>query len=247
MTRTPAPPAAIIAATSPCSAAESERICVSNSRFSRFDITATPWSPIVPDSATRSPGRAASLERLRPGGARPTPVVEMKTPIGLAALDHLGVAGDDRHARRARGVAHARRDALQVGERKALFDDEARREIERPRARHRDVVDGAVHGERADVAAGKEDRRDDIGVGGHHHAPGGRIERRLVVAGAQPVVVEGGVKNVLDQLAHGAPAGAVGKIDPAGLHVELAADRLLHAHATFLRCGAAFAASRKRP
>src|SRR5664279_1895935 len=44
--------------------------------------------------------------------------------VGLAALDHLGVAGDDRDAGGARGCAHRTGDALEIGERKALFDDE---------------------------------------------------------------------------------------------------------------------------
>ncbi len=56
---------------------------MSNSRFSRFDITATPWSPIVPESSTTSPGRAASLVSTTPGGVTPTPAVEMNTPSAL--------------------------------------------------------------------------------------------------------------------------------------------------------------------
>src|SRR5271166_2419783 len=42
MTRRPGPAAFTISATSPYSGAESDRIWVSNSRFSRFGITATP-------------------------------------------------------------------------------------------------------------------------------------------------------------------------------------------------------------
>ena len=167
--------------------------------------------------------------------------------VGLAALDHLGVAGDDRHAGCPRRRAHAVGDALEIGERKALLDDEARREIERLGARHRDVVDGAVDGERADVASGEKQRRDDIGVGRHHHPPGADLERRLVVAGAQPVVVERRVEHVLDQLPHRPAPGAVRKVDATALEVELAADRALRAQATASRRDASLATSRKRP
>ena len=119
-------------------------------------------------------------------------------------------------------VGHPR----EIGERQPLLDHEARGQIERARARHRDVVDRAVDRERADVAAGKEDRRDDIGVGRHHHPPGRDVEGRLVVAGAEPGVVEGGEEDVLDQLPHRAPAGAVRQVDPAVPEVELAPDRI---------------------
>ena len=75
--------AATIAATRPCSAAVSERIVVSKLRFSRSDMIATPWSPIVPLTRMRSPGRARSPEICTPSGTTPTPVVVMKTPSPL--------------------------------------------------------------------------------------------------------------------------------------------------------------------
>jgi hypothetical protein len=137
------------------------------------------------------------------------------------------------HAGRARRVAHALGNPLQIGERKALLDDEARREIERPRPGHGDVVDRAVHGERADIAAGEEQRRDDIAVGRHHHASGGNVEGRLVIAGGEPFIVEGGVKNLADQPRHGASAGAMRKLHAAIAEVELAACRLMLVHDAF--------------
>ena len=72
----------------------------------------------------------------------------------------------------ARAAARARRldHAAQVGERQALLEDEGERQRERPRAADREVVDRAVDRELADVAAGEEDRRDDVGVGGEGDA-----------------------------------------------------------------------------
>ena len=53
-------------------------------------------------------------------------------------------------------------DALKIRNRQAFFEDEREREIERFRATHREVVDSAVDGEFADVAARKKDRRDHV-------------------------------------------------------------------------------------
>jgi len=49
---------------------------VSNEIPSRTDITAMPWSPIVPDRTTWSPGRAKATESgAREGSTIPRPVV----------------------------------------------------------------------------------------------------------------------------------------------------------------------------
>ncbi len=42
-------------------------------------MIATPWSPIVPETTMRSPGRAARIESDRPSGTTPMPEVVMKT------------------------------------------------------------------------------------------------------------------------------------------------------------------------
>ncbi len=112
-------------------------------------------------------------------------------PVALAPVDHLGVAGHQHHAgRRGRGL-HRLHDALQHLHRQALFDDEAGAEELRTRAAHREVVDGAVHGQRADVAAGKEQRPHDVGVGGERHLRGPHPQPRAVVALAERRVLEG--------------------------------------------------------
>jgi hypothetical protein len=140
--------------------------------------------------------------------------------VALALLHHLGVAGDDRHAGLARRLRHRVDDALEVGEREAFFQDEAGREVQRLGARHGDVVDRAVHRQAADVAAGEEQRRDDVRVGRHHHAPALHGEAGVVVGGAQPVVVEGGEEQLLDQLRHRPPAAAVGHVHAAVLEID---------------------------
>ena len=117
-------------------------------------------------------------------------------PVRLAAFHHLGVAGHHRNAGRARGFTHAVGDALEIREPETFLDDETRRKIERTSARHGDIVDRSVHGERADVAARKEQWRDHMAVGRHHHASAADVEGGLVVAAPQPFVVEGLVEDV---------------------------------------------------
>ena len=65
-----------------------------------------------------SPGRARSPDSSQPVRHDADAGGGDEHAVGLAALDHLGVAGDDLHARLARRRAHALRDALQIGERK---------------------------------------------------------------------------------------------------------------------------------
>src|SRR2546422_31756 len=84
----------------------------------------------------------------------------------VATPPPLGVTGDDRHAGPPGGGGHGGGDALQVGDGEALLEDEATRQVERAGPRHGQVVDRAVDGQVADVAAGEEDRRHDVGVGG---------------------------------------------------------------------------------
>ena len=132
----------------------------------RATITAMPWSPSVPETSTRSPGRTRS-------GPSSTPVgddadagrrhVERRPPCRARRPSCRRSRPARRRPRAARAIE--RGDAAQVGDREALLDDEPGRERERPRAGDREVVDRAVDGELADVAAGEEERLDDVGVG----------------------------------------------------------------------------------
>jgi hypothetical protein len=80
----------------------------------------------------------------------------------VAALHHLGVAGDDPHA----GVAGGTCDGVNLGAQlvggQALLEDE--REAQRHRARpgHGEVVDGPVDRELADRPAREAQRLDHI-------------------------------------------------------------------------------------
>ena len=109
--------------------------------------------------------------------------------VGLAAVDDLEVAGDDLDARRRGRGAHRGDHPPQRLQRKPLLQDEAGAETDRARPAHGEVVDGAVDRERPDVAAGEEERLNDVGVGGEGERPG-EVEAGAVVAAVEARVAE---------------------------------------------------------
>jgi hypothetical protein len=111
------------------------------------------------------------------------------------------------------GTRHRLDDARQIGERQALFEDEAGSQIERRRAEHGDVVDRAVDRQATDIAAGKEQRRNDMPVGGHHQPARRYGHHRAVVALPEKVVAEMLGEQLLDQLCHGPAAAAMRHVD----------------------------------
>ena len=104
-----------------------------------------------------------------------------KNAVALAALHHLGVAGDDLHARLPGSCCHGLDDASQVRQRQALLEDETCAQVERHRPAHGDIVDRAVHRQAAYIAPGEEKRRYHVGVGGHYHPARRHIKTGLVV------------------------------------------------------------------
>jgi hypothetical protein len=118
-------------------------------------MIAVPCSPIVPERRIRSPGRMAA-------GGEPGARVDLAHagradvhPVGVAALDHLRVPGDDLHLSGARGGGDRVDLRAQVAGREALLEDEREREGGRARAGDREVVDRAVDGEVAIDPPGK--------------------------------------------------------------------------------------------
>jgi hypothetical protein len=146
----------------------------------------------------------------------------------------------------ARRSRHRLDDAPQVRERQALLEDEAGRQVERPGAGHGDVVDRAVHGEATDVAAGEEQRRDHVRVGGDHQPPGWHLDLCLVVEAPECLVVELRDEQLLDELRRGAPAAAVGHLDLAVAEVQ-GAREAAPPHVTAAPAATRRDVSRKRP
>ena len=179
----------------------------------------------------------ASRQHTHPGGAD-------EHTVALAFFHHLGVARDHGHPCFAGGVAHALDNALQISQREAFFDDEARTQVQRRGTHHGHVVDGAVHGQAADVAAREKQRRNHMAIGRHHQAAPGGVKRgqrqcRTVVALAQKRVVEGGHKQLFDQLCSRFAACAVTHVDAPMFDVQRAGVVLLHGvcHGPCAGCG----------
>ena len=140
----------------------------------------------------------------------------------MAAIDDLGVAGDNAHAGRPGGLGHRGHDAAERFHRQTFFEDEARTEVRRLGPGHGQVVDGSIDGQFADVAAGEEEWMDDERVGGEGQPRaggakyGGVVRRRGGIAfqahGLQPVGLrrsKGRQKKPLNQLAHQPSSAAV--------------------------------------
>ena len=157
----------------PFSGAVSDTTSASMSSSPRASMIVMPWSPIGPDTMIASPGWASATPRETSRESSPDPGGVDVAAVGLAPLHDLRVPGDDADPRRSSGVAHGRGDPDQVGDGEALLEDEARRQVQRRRAGHGQVVDRAVDGQVTDVAAGEEQRRHDVGVGGERE-PGAR-------------------------------------------------------------------------
>ena len=83
--------------------------------------------------------------------------------------------------------------------REAFLEDEPGRQVERRGPGDRQVVDGAVDGQVADVAAREEQRLDHVGVRGERHP--GPVDRQLgrVLERLEERVAEGVEKDRLDQ------------------------------------------------
>ena len=94
-----------------------------------------------------------------------------------------------------------------------FLEDERRREIQWPRAAHGEIVDRAMDGDAADVSAGKEDGRDDEGIGREREARIADFEDGLVVELVERGIAEGGKKNLVDEVRGELASAAVAQND----------------------------------
>jgi hypothetical protein len=139
----------------------------------------------------------------------------------VAALHDLGVAGHDLDA----GLLGRPRRGLYLGAQlvggQALLQHQREAQGERPRARHRQVVHGAVHRELADRAAREADRLDDEAVSGQGQPRAVHRHRARVAELRKRVVGEGGQQQALDERLAGLAAGAVRHRDVGVLELRL--------------------------
>ena len=141
--------------------------------------------------------------------------VDEKT-VGTASSDDLGIAGDDADPGLNSRYAHALRDGAEDLHLQALFEDKAGRQPERLGTTAGKVIDGAVDGEVADIAAGKEQWIDDIRIGSQRDSHHPDVQHRRVT-GHPAGGSECGQKEVLDEFLGQDAATAVAHHDAFGL------------------------------
>jgi hypothetical protein len=204
-------------------------------------MIAMPCSPMLPENDDPVAGAGAVAGPVLPLGDDADAGRRDIDAVALALLHHLGVAGDDGNLGSGGRQRHRVDNARQIAERESFLENEARRQVERRRAHHRDVVDRPVYRQAADVAAGEEQRPDDMRIGGQHQPAGGHRQHRRVVALPEIGIAQPAGEQLVDQLRHRASAAAVGHVDPALPQIERACVALAQ------RIHGATAASAKRP
>ena len=119
--------------------------------------------------------------------------------IAGPARHHFGVAGDDLHIGGAGRLAHVRDHALQGVQGQAFLQDEGAAQIAGPRAEHGHVVDRAVHGQTADAAARKKERRHGVGIRAHGQGAAQAVQQGRVIQAFQQRVGEMAQKTLRHQ------------------------------------------------
>src|ERR1035438_7575828 len=152
---------------------------------SRSARMAIPWSPMGPESSTRSPGRTSAGERRTPSGTSPMPVVLMNTPSPLPFSTTLvsPVTISTGMSSAARPIDSATPPPGPGG-----------------RPPHPQIVHRAIPRQRSDVAAAKEQRLNHEGIRreGEPRAP--ELQYRLVVQPVEDRAVKERPKDIAQQL-----------------------------------------------
>ena len=159
------------------------------------------------------PQRRPATARAR-GSTRPMPVVVTYIRSAWPRSTTLVSPATTATPGRLRGPRRSPRPRPELLRREPLLQDQGERERRGPRPGHGQVVDGAVHRELADRAAGEADRRDHEAVGGHRELrarDGQQRRRRPARRGSGGA--EGRHQQPLDQGLGGLAPGAVGHGD----------------------------------
>jgi hypothetical protein len=101
----------------------------------------------------------------------PQPGRIQEQAIQRPARHDLRIPGNDQHAARRRGLLQAVEHLIEHRPRQSLLDQQSQCEPPRPRAIDREIVDRPADRQRADVSAGKHQRRDGVAVGGDGDLP----------------------------------------------------------------------------
>jgi len=107
------------------------------------------------------------------------------------------------------GLAHGGHDAVQVVQVKAFLQDETAGQVQGLRAEHGHVVDRAVHGQGAYVAAGEEDGVHGEAVGADRQGAFGARQQGRVVHAPQDGVAQMAEEHFVHETVRGEAAAAL--------------------------------------
>ena len=88
-----------------------------------------------------------------------------KNFVHRTAGNNLGIPRDNSNVRVFSSLAHFTDNRLQIGHRKALFDNQTGTQVQRLRTAHCNIVDSPVNGQIADVSSREKNRVHCVGIG----------------------------------------------------------------------------------
>lgn len=97
------------------------------------------------------------------------PEVLIKNLVSLPSLNHFCIARHDVYTGPFGSPFYSDQNIPEFGHRQALFQDKPQRQILRDGSAHRQIVDGAVNRQFANIAARKEHGRDNVAIGAERH------------------------------------------------------------------------------
>jgi hypothetical protein len=136
-----------------------------------------------------------------------------KNLVRLAARNDLRISGHNQDLRFASGLRHGRHNLCQRIKRKPLFQDETGGQIERPGPAHGKIVDGAMDGEAAYVAAREEDGINHVGIGGDGNLPVLHLYQGTVVHLSEVFILKHVDEKVLHELVRRSASASLVKLN----------------------------------
>ena len=169
-------------------------------------MIATPWLPISPLMMTLSPALILDAAISAPSWRTPTPEVLIKMPSALPLFTTLVSPATIRTSACFAAAAMDAMIFLRSASREPFFDDKAGGKKERFSSCDSEVVHRTAHSKVADIAAGKEERRHHVGIGGIGEPRRGHVHDSGI---ARAFNAESRAEVLTDQLVHHFAAAAV--------------------------------------
>ena len=169
--------------------------------------------PAQQNDIPRTHGGRADLQIMRhrshPGG------IDINT-IALSPFHHLRIPCDDTNARQTGSLSHGAYHSVQDIQGKPLLQNEPRRQVQRFRAAHGQIIHRPVNGQGADIAAGKLQGLHHEAIRCHRQTPCRKRQHGGIILHAAGRRTESLQKHGADQVIHQAATAAVSHLDAVG-------------------------------